>query len=173
MSESMRDPMQRQLTSGRRSTPAALLPGEPRPSTETSILAISARSAWTPRRWRSCQRPGVTRWVSVRCVPGLHPRAAGEPGRGAGLPHLRRSTRSGRGCDGYVQHCFDTGHPLRRREWQIGGDTDLRLGTWRRRGRSPRARPRRLSRRGRPMRSHAELDQTGLLHRSEGSLWTD
>ena len=73
MSESMRDPMQRQLTSGRRSTPAALLPGEPRPSTETSILAISARSAWTPRRWRSCQRPGVTRWVSVRCVPGLTP----------------------------------------------------------------------------------------------------
>jgi len=37
MSEPMRDPMRRQLTSGRRITPAALLPGEPRPSTETSI----------------------------------------------------------------------------------------------------------------------------------------
>ena len=37
MSESMSDPMPRQLTSGRRSTPAALRPGEPRPSTETSI----------------------------------------------------------------------------------------------------------------------------------------
>jgi hypothetical protein len=37
MSEPMRDPMRRQLTSGRRSTAAALLPWEPRPSTETSI----------------------------------------------------------------------------------------------------------------------------------------
>jgi hypothetical protein len=36
MSKPMRDPMQRQLTSGRRSI-AALLPGEPRPSTETSL----------------------------------------------------------------------------------------------------------------------------------------
>jgi hypothetical protein len=37
MSEPMRDPMRRQRTSGRRLTPAALLPGAPRPSTETSI----------------------------------------------------------------------------------------------------------------------------------------
>jgi hypothetical protein len=37
MSEPMSNPMRRQLTSGRRITPAALLPWEPRPSTETSI----------------------------------------------------------------------------------------------------------------------------------------
>jgi hypothetical protein len=37
MSEPMRDPMRRQLTSGRRITPAALLPGVQRANTETSI----------------------------------------------------------------------------------------------------------------------------------------
>src|SRR5262249_40387296 len=37
MSEPMRDPMRRQLTSGRRITPAALLPGAQSSSTETSI----------------------------------------------------------------------------------------------------------------------------------------
>src|SRR5690242_7279238 len=37
MSEPLRDSMQRQLLGGRRSTPAALLPWEPRPGTETSI----------------------------------------------------------------------------------------------------------------------------------------
>jgi hypothetical protein len=37
MREPMRDPMRLQLTSGRRITAYALLPGTPRPSTETPI----------------------------------------------------------------------------------------------------------------------------------------
>ena len=56
MSEPIRDPMRRQLTSGRRITPAALLPGEPRPSTETSIpghlceVCLDARSCTSSLR---------------------------------------------------------------------------------------------------------------------------
>ena len=80
MSEPMRDPMRRQLTSGRRSTPAALLPGAPRPSTRRPSPAISARSAWTRRRWRSCQRPGVGRWGSARRVQGSRPPCRRRPG---------------------------------------------------------------------------------------------
>jgi hypothetical protein len=74
MSEPMRDPMRRQLTSRRRITPAVLLPWEPRPSTETSIpgylceVCLDAPATrLQPAPWggemgvcESCTAPGAT-----------------------------------------------------------------------------------------------------------------
>jgi len=114
MSESMSDPMQRQLTSGRRSTPAALLPGEPRPSTETSIpghlceVCLDAPAvAFVPAPWggemgicAACAGllpavPAATRAVVPGCLICVQPPGPDED------------------ATAYVQHCFDTGHPLR------------------------------------------------------------
>jgi hypothetical protein len=113
MSEPMRDAMRRQLTSGRRSI-AALLPGAPSASTETSIpghlcegcldapavafvpapcggeMGVCAACAELPPTV-----PAVTRAVVPAC-----PLCAQPPG-----PNEDATT--------YVQHCFDTGHPLR------------------------------------------------------------
>jgi hypothetical protein len=128
MSESMRDPMQRQLTSGRRSTPAALLPGEPRPSTETSIpghlceVCLDAPAvAFVPAPW------GGEMGVCAVCA-GLPPPVP--PANRDAVPAcLICADPPGPGEDAtaYVQHCFDTGHPLRRGEWQIQRGTRIYL----------------------------------------------
>jgi hypothetical protein len=120
MSEPMRDPMRRQLTSGRRITPAALLPGEPRPSTETSIpghlceVCLDAPAvAFVPAPWGgemgSCAAcaglpptvPAATRAVVPGCLICAQPPGPDED------------------ATAYVQHCFDTGHPLRPGALQI------------------------------------------------------
>ena len=100
MSEPMRDPMRRRLTSGRRighglAASSAAVPAMGHPSQATSVS-----TAWTRQPWRSCQRPGVGRWGSVRRVPGSRRPCRPRTGRSAGLPHLRPATRSGRGRDG-------------------------------------------------------------------------
>jgi hypothetical protein len=128
MSEPMRDPMQRQLTSGRRSTPAALLPGEPRPSTETSIpghlceVCLDAPAVvFVPAPWggemgvcAACAGlppdvPPVNRDVVPACLICAQPPGPDED------------------ATAYVQHCFDTGHPLRPGPWQIQRGTRIYL----------------------------------------------
>lgn len=128
MSESMSDPMQRQLTSGRRSTPAALLPGEPRPSTETSIpghlceVCLDAPAvAFVPAPW------GGEMGVCAACG-GLPP---AEPARAwavvpacpvcADLPGPEEDATA------YVQHCMDSGHPLRPGRWRLRPGTRINL----------------------------------------------
>ena len=119
MSEPMRDPMQRQLTSGRRSI-AALLPEAPRPSTETSIpghlceVCLDAPAvAFVPAPWggemgvcaacagRPPDVPAATRAVVPGCLICAQPPGPDED------------------ATAYVQHCFDTGHPLRPRALRI------------------------------------------------------
>jgi hypothetical protein len=114
MREPMSDPIRRQLTSARRITPAALPPGAPRASTETSIpghlcevcldapavafvlapwggeMGVCAACAGLPRTV-----PAATRAVVPACLICAQPPGPDED------------------ATAYVQHCFDTGHPLR------------------------------------------------------------
>jgi hypothetical protein len=119
MSEPMRDPMQRQLTSGRRSI-AALLPEAPRPSNESPMpghlceICLDAPAvAFVPAPWGgemgSCAAcaglpptvPAATRAVVPGCLICAQPPGPDED------------------ATAYVQHCFDTGHPLRPGALQI------------------------------------------------------
>ena len=114
MSEPMRNPMQRQLTSGRRLTPAALLPGAPRPSTEPCIpghlceVCLDAPAvAFVPAPW------GGEMGICEACA-GLPPAVPPAP-RSVVPACLICAQPPGPDEDAttYVQHCFDTGHPLR------------------------------------------------------------
>jgi hypothetical protein len=128
MSEPMRNPIRRQRTSGRRITPAALLPGAPRPSTETSIPghlcevcldvpAVAFVSAPWGGEMGSCAAcaglpptvPAATRAVVPACLICTDPPGPDED------------------ATAYVQHCFDTGHPLRPGPWQIRRGTRIYL----------------------------------------------
>jgi len=128
MSEPMRDPMQRQLTSGRHITPAALLPGAPSASPETSIpghlceVCLDAPAvAFVAAPW------GGEMGVCAACA-----------GRPPDVPAAHRDVvpaclicAAPPGPDedatAYVQHCFDTGHPLRPGPWQIPRGTRIYL----------------------------------------------
>jgi len=95
MREPMRDPMRRPLTRGRRLPPAALLPGAPSARPEPSIpghlceACLDAPAvAFVPAPW------GGEMGICTACA-GLPPPAPDED------------------ATAYMQHCFDTGHPLR------------------------------------------------------------
>ena len=114
MTEPMRDPMQRQLTSGRRITTATLLLGAPSASTETSIpghlceVCLDAPAvAFVPAPW------GGEMGVCAACA-GLPPTVPAAP-RAVVAACLICADPPGPDEDAtaYVQHCFDTGHPLR------------------------------------------------------------
>ena len=113
MSEPMRDPMRRQLTSGRRSI-AALLPEAPRPSTETSIpghlceVCLDAPAvAFVPAPW------GGEMGSCAACA-GLPPDVS--PVHRSVVPGClicAQPPGPDEDATAYMQHCFDTGHPLR------------------------------------------------------------
>ena len=113
MSEPMRDPMQRQLTSGRRSI-AALLPEAPSASTETSIpghlceVCLDAQAvAFVPAPW------GGEMGSCAACA-GLPPIVpAAPPAVVPGCLICAQPPGWDEDATAYVQHCFDTGHPLR------------------------------------------------------------
>jgi hypothetical protein len=113
MSEPMRAPMRRQLTSGRRIT-AALLPGEPHPSTEMSIpghlceVCLDAPAvAFVPAPW------GGEMGVCAACA-GLPPAVPAAPRAVVpGCLICAQPPGPDEDATAYVQHCFDTGHPLR------------------------------------------------------------
>ena len=113
MSEPMRDPMRRQLTSGRRSI-AALLPEAQRPSNESPMpghlceVCLDAPAvAVVPAPW------GGEMGVCAACA-GLPPTVPAAP-RAVVPACLICAQPPGPDEDAtvYVQHCFDTGHPLR------------------------------------------------------------
>ena len=113
MSESMRDPMQRQLTSGRRSI-AALLPEAPRPSNESPMpghlceICLDAPAvAFVPAPW------GGEMGSCAACA-GLPPIVpAAPPAVVPGCLICAQPPGWDEDATAYVQHCFDTGHPLR------------------------------------------------------------
>jgi hypothetical protein len=117
MSEPMRAPMRRQLTSGRRITAAALLPGTPHLSTETSIpghlceVCLDAPAVTlVPAPW------GNEMGVCAACAPPAVP----------DCPHCVQPPAPGEDATAYVQHCIDTGHPLRPGTWRVTGEVTLR-----------------------------------------------
>jgi hypothetical protein len=128
MSEPMRDPMRRQLTSGRRITPAALLPGAQSSSPETSIpghlceVCLDAPAAHLqPAPW------GGEMGVCAACA-GLPP--AGPAATRDAVPAClicAQPPGPAEDATAYVQHCFDTGHPLRPGQWQIQRGTRIYL----------------------------------------------
>ena len=124
----MSDPIRRQRTSGRRITTAALLPRAPSASTETSIpghlceVCLNAPAvAFVPAPWggemgicAACAGlppavPAATRAVVPGCLICVQPPGPDED------------------ATAYVQHCFDTGHPLRPGPWQIRRGTRIYL----------------------------------------------
>jgi hypothetical protein len=128
MSEPMRAPMRRQLTSGRRITPVALLPRAQSASPETSIpghlceVCLEAPAACLqPAPW------GGEMGVCAACA-GLPPARPAAP-RDVVPACLICAQPPGPDEDAtaYVQHCFDTGHPLRPGPWQIQRGTRIYL----------------------------------------------
>ena len=123
MREPIGDPMRRQLTSGRRITPAALLPGAQHASNETPIpghlceVCLDAPAvAVMPAPW------GGEMGVCAAC--GGLPRAwaivpaclvCGDP------PGPEEDATA------YVQHCMDSGHPLRPGPWRVRRGTRINL----------------------------------------------
>jgi hypothetical protein len=77
MSEPMSDPIRRQLTSGQRITPAALLPGAQRASTETSIPGHLCESCLDAPATRLQPAPwGGEMGICEACAaPGAAPQA--------------------------------------------------------------------------------------------------
>ena len=114
MSEPMRDPMRRQLTSGRRIPPAALLPGAPSASMEPSIpghlceACLDAPAvAFVPAPW------GGEIGICTACA-GLPPPAPAAPRAVVPSCHIcAQPPGPDEDATAYMQHCFDTGHPLR------------------------------------------------------------
>jgi hypothetical protein len=116
MSEPMRAPMRRQLTSGRIPT-AALLPGAQRPREETPLpghlceVCLDAPAVTlVPAPW------GNEMGVCAACAPPAVP----------DCPHCVQSPGPGEDATAYVQHCIDTGHPLRPGTWRVTGEVTLR-----------------------------------------------
>ena len=113
MSEPMRDQMRRQLTSGRRSI-SALLPGAQSASTETSIPGHLCEGcldapavALVPAPW------GGEMGVCPACA-GLPPAVpAATPAVVPGCLICAQPPGPDEDATAYVQHCYDTGHPLR------------------------------------------------------------
>ena len=128
MSEPMSDPMRRPRTSGRRLTTAALLPGAPSASSETSLpghlceVCLDAPAvALQPAPW------GGDMGVCEACA-GLPP--AGPTADWDAVPAClicAQPPGPDEDATAYVQHCFDTGHPLRPGEWQIRRGTRIYL----------------------------------------------
>jgi hypothetical protein len=128
MSEPMSDPMRRQLTSGRRITAAALLPG-PQPAAQETPLpghlceaCLDAPAVTVvPAPW------GGEMGVCAACA-GLPPDVPAT-NRDAVPACLICAAPPGPDEDAttYVQHCFDTGHPLRPGPWQIRRGTRIYL----------------------------------------------
>ena len=114
MSEPLRDPMPRQLTSGRRITAAALPPGAPRPSTETSIpghlceVCLDAPAvAFVPAPWGGEMGSCAACAGLPPIVPPVHRSVV------PGCLICAQSPGPDEDATAYVQHCFDTGQPLR------------------------------------------------------------
>ena len=128
MSEPMGGPMRRQRTSGRRNPAPALLPAAP----QASYTA--------PLPGHLCEQCLDAPAVTVVAAPwggemGVCAACAGLP---SDVPAAHQDVvpaclicTAPPGPDedatAYVQHCFDTGHPLRRGEWQIQRGTRIYL----------------------------------------------
>jgi hypothetical protein len=69
----------------------------------------------TRRRWRSWRPRGAARWASARRVAGSHPPSPPRPGLWC-RPALCAPNED---ATTYIQHCYDTGHPLRPGAWQL------------------------------------------------------
>jgi hypothetical protein len=114
MSEPMRNPMRRQLTSGRRITPAILLPGAPSASTETSIPGHLCEVCLDAPAVAFVPAPcGGEMGICAACrgLPAAEPPAVWDV-----VPTCRICAQPpgpDEDATAYVQHCFDTGHPLR------------------------------------------------------------
>src|SRR5687767_5454577 len=114
MSEPMRDSMRRQLTNERRIPPAALLPGEPRPSMETSIPGHLCEVCPDAPAVAFVPAPGGGDMGGCAACAGLPP--AAPAATRAVVPGCLICTQHpgpDEDATAYVQHCFDTGHPLR------------------------------------------------------------
>jgi hypothetical protein len=128
MSEPMRAPMRRQRTSGRRITPAALLPEALRPSTESPMpghlceICLDAPAVTVvPAPW------GGEMGVCAACA-GLPPAEPAAP-RAVVPACLVCAQPPGPDEDAtaYVQHCMDSGHPLRPGPWRVPPGTRITL----------------------------------------------
>lgn len=113
MSEPMREPMRRQLTSGRRRV-AALLPEVPRPCTESPMpghlceVCLDAPAvAVMPAPW------GGEMGVCAACAGLPPPGLAAAPTVVPSCLLCAQPPGPDEDATSYVQHCFDTGHPLR------------------------------------------------------------
>ena len=128
MSEPMSDPMRRQRTSGQRITPAALLPGAPSASPETSIpghlceVCLDAPAVGLqPAPW------GGEMGVCAACG-GLEPAAPARPWAvGPACPVCAHPPGPEEDATAYVQHCMDSGHPLRPGPWRVPRGTRITL----------------------------------------------
>jgi hypothetical protein len=128
MSEPMRDPMRLQLPSGQRHPATALLPAAQQASHATPLpghlceQCLDAPAvAVVPAPW------GGEMGICEACA-GLPPAVPAAPQ--AVVPAClicAEPPGPDEDATAYVQHCFDTGHPLRPGPWQIRRGTRIYL----------------------------------------------